>query len=500
VEASPLTVERNGINAVPESERHGLARDLFWPWAASNLSLFGVAYGVFIVGLGLDVGPAIIAGTIGYALSFLLVGLVSVAGARSGVPTMTLGRAVFGYHGNRLPTLISYIANVGWETVLVTLSAQGGGAILARLAPGLFATEDGTATSLAIGLCFVVAAAVTIVIGVYGHALIMRVQRYLTLVFVVLTIVYISLSISDIQLGAVPSSPVPSGGVGVFIGGVIFAMTLLGLGWVNCGADYSRYLPSTSRARHIVLWTTLGGTVPPMLLLIFGALLTTSDPELANAAALDPVGALANTLPTWFLVPYLITAIGGFLSGAIMDIYSSGLSMLTLGVPLRRHLAVLVDGILMVLGGWYLLFIAEDFLSTFQAFLAIIGVVMAAWAAIFLVDMFRWRGRGYDPRLLASPQEGGAPFNWAGVISLLVATVIGLGLITSYDENLNAVVGYLMPSSWETGTFAVANIGVVVALVIAGVVYAGITAFWPPPAPAATTAETSTPPEPLLTH
>src|SRR5688500_1258562 len=115
-----MAVEQNGINAVPEGERRGRPRDLFWPWAGSNLSLFGVAFGVYIVGLQLGVVPAIVTGAIGYALSFLLVGLVAIGGARSGVPTMTLGRAPFGYHGNKLPTLFSYISNVGWEIVLVT--------------------------------------------------------------------------------------------------------------------------------------------------------------------------------------------------------------------------------------------------------------------------------------------------------------------------------------------------------------------------------------------
>ncbi|TLF51852.1 thiamine permease, partial [Nonomuraea sp. KC401] len=181
-----MAVEQNGINAVPEAERHGRPRDLFWPWAGSNLSLFGVAFGVYIVGLGLGVVPAIITGAIGYALSFLLVGLVAIAGARSGVPTMTLGRAPFGYQGNKLPAALSYVSNVGWEIVLVTLAAQSGAAILGRLAPGVPPT---TATAV----CFAVAAVVVIAVGVYGHAMIMVVQRYLTYAFVVLTVVYMIL-------------------------------------------------------------------------------------------------------------------------------------------------------------------------------------------------------------------------------------------------------------------------------------------------------------------
>ncbi|MEV6038295.1 cytosine permease [Nonomuraea sp. NPDC052116] len=459
-----MTVEQNGINAVPEAERRGRPGDLFWPWAGSNLSLFGVAFGVYMVGLGLGVIPAIITGAVGYALSFLLVGLVAVAGTRSGVPTMTLGRAPFGYQGNKLPAVFSYISNVGWEIVLVTLSAQSGAAILARLAPGVPAT---TATAV----CFAVAAVVVIAVGVYGHALIMAVQRYLTYAFVVLTIVYMALMAPKLG-GALKSDAGP----GEWVGGVVFAMTLLGLGWVNCGADYSRYLPANSRARSVALWTTLGGAVPPMVLLVFGVLLAGGDPKLAEAAGGDPVGALAQALPTWFLLPYLLTAIGGFLAGAIMDIYSSGLSMLALGVPVRRHYAVLIDGVLMVLGGYYLLFVSSSFLGTFQAFLAIIGVVMAAWVAIFLVDMWRLRagGRLYDERLL---RPGAPALNWAGLVSLVVASAVGLGLITSGDPNIARIVGFLMSDEMKTGTFAGANIGVVIALVLAGLLYFLITVF-----------------------
>ncbi|MFI7419564.1 purine-cytosine permease family protein [Nonomuraea sp. NPDC049684] len=453
-----MAVERNGINAVPDSERRGRPSDLFWPWAGANLSLFGVAFGVYVVGLGLGVVPAVVTGAVGYGLSFLLVGLVAVAGSRSGVPTMTLGRAPFGYQGNKLPALLSYVSNVGWEIVLVTLSAQSGAAILRRVAPGI---PETTATAG----CFAVSALVVIAVGVYGHAMIMVVQRYLTYAFVVLTVVYLILMLPKLG-GSLETTAGPGG----WVGGVILSMTLLGLGWVNCGADYSRYLPAGSRPRSVALWTTLGGALPPMVLLVFGVLLAGGDPKLAEAAGGDPVGALAAALPTWFLLPYLLTAIGGFLAGAIMDIYSSGLSMLALGVPVRRHLAVLIDGLLMVLGGYYLLFVSDNFFGTFQAFLAIIGVVMAAWVAIFLVDMWRLRdgGRAYDERLL---RPGAPALNPAGLVSLVVASVVGVGLITSADEHIAAVVGFLMSDELRDSTFGAANIGVVIALLLAGALY-----------------------------
>ncbi|MGW7019666.1 cytosine permease [Streptomyces decoyicus] len=157
--ANPSTgsVERNGIHPVPDAERHGTPKSLLWPWAASGLSLLSIAYGVYLMGLGLSPWQTIVTGALGYVLSFLLVGLVSVAGARTGAPTMALGRAAFGTQGNKLPTVFSYLSNVGWETVLVALSSLGGSAILARVAPGTFARADGqTPTTAAQALCFVV--------------------------------------------------------------------------------------------------------------------------------------------------------------------------------------------------------------------------------------------------------------------------------------------------------------------------------------------------------
>ncbi|MEW1747652.1 purine-cytosine permease family protein [Streptomyces angustmyceticus] len=457
-------VERHGIDPVPDAERHGSPRSLFWPWAASGLSLLSVAYGVYLMGLGLGPWQTIVTGALGYVLSFVLVGLVSVAGARTGAPTMAVGRACFGTQGNKLPTVFSYVSNVGWETVLVALSSLGGSAILARVAPDAFARADGrTPTTAAQALCFAVTAVSVVVVGIVGHALIMKVQKYLTAAITVLTVVYVALMAGRIDPSALGKGP--SAGFGTCVGGVVFAMTLLGLGWVNCGADYSRYLPRTSSGRAITGWTTAGGVLPPLALLVFGVLLNAGDPKLAAAAAADPVGALAAALPTWFLVPYLLTAIGGFASGAIMDIYSSGMSMLALGIPVRRHLAVFVDGVLMAFGGWYVLFVSPSFFATFQAFLSIIGVAMAAWTAVFLVEQWRRRHTGLAP---APVRAFGGP----AVFSLTVATVVGLGLITSGDPHIARVVGFLLTDGAARGTLGTMNLGVVVALAVAGVLYA----------------------------
>jgi purine-cytosine permease-like protein len=41
-------VERRGIELVPESERHGRPRDLFFIWVAANANVFSIVNGVFL--------------------------------------------------------------------------------------------------------------------------------------------------------------------------------------------------------------------------------------------------------------------------------------------------------------------------------------------------------------------------------------------------------------------------------------------------------------------
>jgi NCS1 family nucleobase:cation symporter-1 len=256
-------------------------------------------------------------------------------------------------------------------------------------------------------------------------------------------------------------------------------MAGLGISWANAGADYTRYLPRASSSRGVVGWTVLGSSIGPLVLITFGVLLASKGTGLSTSA--NPLGDLAEPLPTWFLVPYLLVAAGGLVAGALLDIYSSGLNLLTLGLRRPRYQSVAVDGAIMILGNIYMVFIGKDFLGTFQGFLLVLGVPLAAWAAVFLVDMATLRRDGYDVRsLYAGPPEGsagphggaqvdgagtGRAVNPAGVVAWLVGVVVGLGLITS------TTTGFTWLGWWAKGAFAGSSLGLLVALVVAGLVY-----------------------------
>jgi nucleobase:cation symporter-1, NCS1 family len=459
-----LTLETRGIEIVDEAERKGRPRDLFWPWFAANVSVLAISYGSFILAFGVSFWQGVFAGVIGTAFSFLLVGFVALSGKWASAPTMIVSRAAFGVRGNALPTGVSYVLLVGWETALTALATLATATVFDRLGAG-----GGNVTKV---IAFLVVAAVIVAAGVLGFDVILRLQLILTIALGLLTVVYIVLTAKDVHWSAV--SALPAGSFQAVLGALVFAMTALGLGWVNAGGDYSRYLPRGAAGRSVVWWTAFGGALAPVILIVYGLLLAGSSKDLSDALAKDPIGALTTLLPTWFLVPFALVAVGGLIAGAVLDIYSSGLNLLTLGVRIPRYVAAGIDGVLMVLGTIYVVWVASDFLGPFQGFLITLGVPLAAWCGIFLADLYLRRGR-YAEAELFSPDGRYGAVNSGAVGTMVVATLVGWGLVTNTYASWLTWQGYLLGPlglGGKDGAWAFANLGVLAALVLGAVGYA----------------------------
>jgi nucleobase:cation symporter-1, NCS1 family len=417
------SVEMNGINPIEQQERHGRPVELFWIWFAGNIGILGVVYGAqYLAGNGLNLWQSLIVGLLATTVSFVFVGILSIPGVRGGAPMLTLSRAVFGTRGNLGPTLVSWISLVGWETILVITSAY---ALLALLRiVGLQTSPIWTLISI------VVLAAAVVACGYWGHATLVWLQRLATWVFGILTVVIIAFLLPQTdwhRLLSQPQGPWDTGLVTAFI--IVMAAT--GIGWINAGADYARYLPRRSSGTAVTLWTTFGGTLPLYVLMIVGVLLASHRTDVLSTS--DPLATIQQALPSWLSIPYLLTAIGGLLAGAALDIYSSGLNLLALGIRIKRQYAVLIDGALMIIGSIYVLLIRNDFQGALTSFLLLLADGLTVWAAIFLVDMI-WR-RSYDTKGLDDTGKTSAYYYTSGFhlpacIAWLVGVVVGL-LFTS---------------------------------------------------------------------
>jgi len=448
--------ELNSTNLIAENERHGRARDLFWPWCGANVSLLALSYGSFFLGFGISFWQATIAAIIGTVLSFLLVGFSSLAGKKSNATTMVLSRAAFGVKGNVLPGFLTYLLLVGWETVLVSLATLATGTVFERV--------GGVDRNVAMIAGFVIAVSLTLFGGVLGFSVIMKLQKYLTLITVFLTLGYIVLTVDTVNWNALMERP--SGPIQGFVGALIFAITGIGLGWVNAAADYSRYLPRSVKSASVVGWTVLGASIVPIILVIYGAALSISDEKLSEAIAMDPIGALTTLLPTWYLILFSLVAILGLVGGAILNLYSSGLTLVSLGVPVKRHVAASLDGVLMLLGAIYIVWIAENFFYPFQGFLITLGVPVAAWSAIFVTDVLM-RKKSYSEKDLFTSQGIYGSVNWTSIACVVVATLVGWGFVTNTFASWLSWQGYFLGFiGGKDGAWAYSNVGVIFALVI----------------------------------
>lgn len=463
-------IETAGIEIIGESERTAKPRDLFWPWFAANVSVFGMSYGSYLLGFGISFWQATIVALIGIPISFALCGLVAIAGKRGSAPTMVLSRAAFGVHGQKVPGVVSWLTSIGWETSLAITAVLATATVLRTL--GL--ASGGVVTVIAA----ILIALLIVTASVLGYHTIMKLQSVLTWATGAMTILFMILTIPHIDMAAVVAAP--SGPPQAMIGALVMVMTGFGLGWINIAADWSRYQKRSTSDGKIVAWNTIGGAAAPMVLVIFGLLLAGSDPALSEAIANDPIGALISILPIWALIPFWIVAVLTLVSGAVLGIYSSGLTLLSLGIDIPRPAAAAIDGVILTIGTIWVAFFASSFVGPFQSFLITLGVPIASWAGILIADVLTRRA-DYDEAALFDPAGRYGAFDWTSLITMAVTSILGWGLVVNSfaeDAPWNNWQGYLLEplglgtfvedpagSYWD-GNWAYANLGVLLALVL----------------------------------
>jgi len=406
------TVERRGLAPVPDGERHGSVTSMLWLWVAANIGILGVTMGAGLVtALGLNLWQALVAAAVGSVGSFAFVALISSQGPATGAPVMVASRATFGVLGNLPVTLVSWIVLAGWEAAMCTTATFALLAVLNLIGVPTTAWTGAAAAVVIVGGATVIAW--------FGHATIWWVQKWLAWVVGTLTLIVCGFGISTVHWVAVLGSPgtdLPGLLAGI---GVIAAGT--GVGWLSAGGDYTRYLPAATRPGRLFTATLAGAGVPLTLLVGTGSLLAFGNPATADGS--DPVGSVGLALPDWLLVPYLITAMLGLLAAADLSMYSSGLNLQALGVPLRRPLAVLATAVPVAAVTVLVVLTSTDVYALLTAVVTAFAMPLAAWAGVVVVDVVQRRHP--DPDALVDVRRGSAYWYTAGVHWPAVAAWLG---------------------------------------------------------------------------
>jgi nucleobase:cation symporter-1, NCS1 family len=408
----PFRLERRGIDFIPGHERWAKPRDLFSMWAGASLQVENFVYGVVLMTFGFSFAQAAILTVLGNC-SYLLLGLASLQGPQTGTTTFVINRAGFGPSGSRLLAFFNWLTMVGFETEGLILIVFAGEALAIRagLLPG---------TPLRVAL-IVGATAIQLVLPLLGHASIVRALRWLTIPFLVL---YVLLAVFTLHHADLSVDHVGAGWE-TFMGGLAFVIVLSGLGWAECGNDYSRYLPSDASRRSIVCWVVAGTALPQIALMLLGcAVGTYTAGALAGG---DPFQAFVtphvHVFATGFVTPFLLVGIVQLFAVNSLDLYSSGVTLQALGIRIARWQAVFVDTAICLGLTSYAVF-DSSFSTLLKDFVDLVVVWIAPWIAIFLTDWalrhFRYSSTGLqqsDPR---SPYYGSHGISWPGIIAQFI--------------------------------------------------------------------------------
>ncbi|MEZ5189834.1 MAG: cytosine permease [Schumannella sp.] len=452
-------VEHAGAEPTSLDLRAGRAARLFWLWFATNSSWVSVAIGAVLVTLGISLRQAIVATLAGVALSFLPLGLGTLAGKWSGQPTMIVSRATFGLSGNILPAVLGILTRVFWGGVLLWVLAVSFGRLL------VFAGLDADLgeqvwTFVVLGVGAVLAA----LIGVFGYGFIARLQLVTTILSGVLIVGLIAMTYDRVDLAA--ALAVGDGAWTLALGGTVLVFCFVGLAWVQSSSDLARYQRPESSGAQSMLWASLGATIAPFILIVWGALLAVSDPLLGQEMAEAPLHAIARILPLWYPAPVMLAAGLGLLCSIVLAVYSGGFAIQALGVTARRNATTLIAAVLVAAVAGGLVVFGADAFAISRDLATTLAVPVAAWAGIFAAEMMI-RTRRFDAPSLLRPGGVYPRVRVGNLIGLIVISAVSFGFTSATFPGLTWQ-GFFFPLLGipMEDPFARSDVGVLLALVL----------------------------------
>lgn len=407
-------VEVRGTDYIPDSERLGKPRELFWVWMSANVTYLYFVIGGILMLLGLSLWEALAISVIGN-LWWLLIGWLSISGPASGTPTVMIMRSLFGIRGNKVfGAGLGVLIGLFYEIVNIALGTLAAIALLAYLGV--------PESALVSWIALIVVTLCSFIISVFGHATIIKLSplfsAILAVCFVLLAIFV--LGAADFTY-AVEPLPEADHWAMILLGLVIVASSPISWG---TGADFARYLPKNVSRKAVIGWTAAGGFIPAVLITALGVIAGTS------IDMTDPQISLVEIVPGWFYGIFLGAIVLSSITNNVLVAYSTGLYFQELSARTSRAWTVVITGSVAFVLAALMLFAAPDFIDTLNSALELGVAVMCPLITIYGVDIWLRKNR-YDGLELnrtdrQSPFWYSAGVFWPGVIALVVASTVAV--------------------------------------------------------------------------
>ncbi len=451
----PFRVEQHGIDFIPAGERWAKPYDLFGLWAGASVQVEYFIYGAILMTFGFTFVQALSIIVVGN-VSYFLLGVCSLQGPDAGTTMFGTNRAAYGPNGSRLIAVFNWLTMIGFEVEGLILIV---GAALVLTTKAGFGVGDPAKV-----VYILLAVAVQFVLPFLGHATMVKVLRWLIFPFAFVFAMFLGLSLNHANLNAVQHGA----GWPVYMVGMAFTIALSGLGWAECGNDYTRYLPKDASKPAIVGWVFVGTAIPEILVMTLGAVVGTFIVGVGSS----PVSAFApflhqSAIPSWFVVAFLIFAIVQLFAINSLDLYSSGVTLQAVGIHVKRYQAVAVDTVVCLFITYWAVF-DSTFTHFLIDFVDLVIVWIAPWMAVFLVD---WALRRYH-YVAAELQRTGRDslyYRRGGVYwPAIIAQFLGMAAAMSALSTSFSVPSWAHPITAHTGG---ADFSIFMGVAVGGLAY-----------------------------
>ncbi len=417
-----VTFERRHIRPIPDDERHGTTRGLFFIWLGINMLPLTVVTGALATTLfGLSIGWSLVAIVLGNLIGGIGAALHASQGPQLGIPQMLQARGQFGYYGGSLLALIAVLMFLGFFASNLIVASQSFMAVF---------------QSDAINVGIVVCALIALIVAIFGYDLVRKAMASVSIVLGLLFVASLIMTMTN------PATYETTRELGFNTAG-FFGMLAVGVTWQLAYApyvsDYSRYMPRESGAKKAFWATYLGLVIGTVIVMLLGALvgLTTEDGN-----AMGALGALLGGFG-----PIVLFAFG--IASAVINsanIYSGVMSSLTvlesissrITINTAKRIGMTIAYALLAM--FAAIFGKDDFLVIFKDFVFILLYVLIPWSAINLADYFILRKGHYNVEDMFR-RDGGEYGKW---------DAIGLG---SYAVGLVVQVPFMVTTLY-TGPLA----------------------------------------------
>lgn len=388
-------------------------------WLAANMVVTTLLTGtLFVPGLPYaDALVVILTGTLVGGAVLILVGMI---GTRTGLPTMVLTRGSFGRRGGYLPAAFNLVVLMGWSWVQ---------ALLAGITLN-YVVEQATGFSNPV-LFAVLAQTVVVLLALFGHVGIQRVEPWLAVVMVLVAAYVFSTAFSTFGIGEFLEIPAQPDLMTTIVAFDIVVATAIS--WTVLSADFNRHAVSD---RAGAVGTAIGYTASTFIAMALGATaLAYVFLQGGEAVPFDPTVIVER-----FGTPLALIIFVSVMATNTLVVYGMVMSYLNLRPQDDFLAAALVIGLISILGATW-----QGFLDRFIDFLFIISGLFVPVFAIMLVDYWILRRGRY--RFADLVRDRGGDYWYAGGVNpvAIASFVVGAGLAYYWTQVTPLSFGATLP-------------------------------------------------------